>query len=118
MDQEIKLGIIYFIIALSVPLMILPFVSGYSKDKGFFENLYEIAIPIREEQPNNPDAQPADNLEKPKSKTTLFLKMITPKRIPFRFFLVITLIFLYMGVIRIDSARRRLKEPYNGPIIG
>jgi hypothetical protein len=41
---------------------------------------------------------------------------MTPKRIPLRFFLVVSLIFLYMGIVRVDTARRRLKEPYKGPM--
>ena len=116
MDREMKMGIIYIMLAIAIPLMVLPYVSGYSQDKGFFENLYKIGIVIRKDQPSVPGTPPTADMEKPKSKVALFFKLMTPKRIPFRFFLVITLIFLYMGIVRIDSARRRLKEPYKGPI--
>jgi hypothetical protein len=109
MDREMKMGIIYIIIAIGIPLLALPFVSGYEKDKGFFENFYKIAIMIKKDQTTDPGTLPADNIEKPKSKAAYFFKLITPKRIPFRFFLVITLIFLYIGIVKIDSARRRLK---------
>jgi hypothetical protein len=115
MDREMKMGIIYIIIAIGIPLLALPFVSGYSKDKGFFENLYHIAIVIKKDKPSDSGAQPADNMEKPKSKIAHFFKLITPKRIPFRFFLVVTLIFLYIGIVRIDSARRKMKENQLNP---
>ena len=111
MDREKKLGIIYIIIGICIPLMILPFVAGYEKDKDIFHNFYRIGIPIRDEKQNIGDSKSPDYLESNKSKFSQVLSKMTPKRIPFRFFLVITLVLFYMGIVRIDAARRRKNNP-------
>jgi hypothetical protein len=111
MDPEKKLGIIYIIIAFCVPLLTMPFLSGYSREKSIAANLYGVSIELRKDAHSRPDR--LGGLEEP-HQGKFALSRLTPKRIPFRFFLVVTLIFLYMGIVRIDKARRREHERTHG----
>jgi hypothetical protein len=104
MEQRKKTGIILIIVGICFPLLALPFVSGYSKDKGIIDNFYKIGIQIREDTEGNAGNEGFANLENIKGKSIKFSKLI-PKRIPLRFFLVVTLIFLYMGIVRIAPPR-------------
>ncbi len=104
MDLEKKIGILLIAIGICVPLCAVPYLSGYSRDKGIFGNLYSLAIEIGGDK-----QAPADqfiSLDKPHRKIPDFSKL-KPKRIPFRLFLAVTLIFFYMGIVRIDRARRK-----------
>jgi hypothetical protein len=86
--------------------MTLPFLSGYAKDKDILENLYQVGIPLKIAKQGDAANQPSGNIQKINRKTPNFSKLI-PKTIPLRFFLVITVILFYMGIVRIDSARRK-----------
>ncbi|MGA3175463.1 MAG: hypothetical protein ABSE25_13730 [Syntrophorhabdales bacterium] len=103
------MGIIFIVIAICLPLAALPFLSGYSKEKSIFGNLYGVAIEIRKDSQARVDGSGTEEGHRP----TDFSRMI-PKRIPLRFFLAVTLIFLYMGIIRIDRARRREYDRTHG----
>ena len=116
MNPRKKTGIILIIVGLCFPLLAVPFLSGYSKDKGIFSNFYKIGIQIREDKEGNAGNEGFSGLDNIniKGKTPKFSKLI-PKRIPFRFFLAVTLILLYMGIIRVappvkdeeDKAQKR-----------
>jgi hypothetical protein len=106
MEHRKKTGIILIIVGICIPLLALPFVSGYSKEKGIIDNFYKIGIQIRKDTEGNAGNEGFANLDRNiMGKRPNFSKLI-PKRIPLRFFLVITLIFLYMGVIRIAPPRK------------
>jgi hypothetical protein len=110
MDREKKIGILLIAIGICIPLMAVPFISGYSKDKGILDNLYKVGITIKKDKPGQEEeAPPPISLDKPKDEDFQYSKLV-PKRIPFRFFLVITLIFFYMGIVRIDRSRHRPKS--------
>lgn len=109
MDREKKIGILLIAIGICIPLMAVPFISGYSKDKGILDNLYKAGIAIKKDKPGQEEAPPPISLDKPDEEGFQFSKLV-PKRIPFRFFLVITLIFFYMGIVRIDRSRHRPKS--------
>ena len=47
MDPEKRTGILLIAIGVCIPLLTLPFLSGYSKEKGIFANLYGVAIDLR-----------------------------------------------------------------------
>lgn len=108
MDKERKVGTIFIVIGILVPLIVLPFVSGFSKDKGFYDNFFGAAIELSKDEFETIGAAEKDR-DKPKGFTIEFSRL-KPKRIPFRFFLAFTLIFLYVGIVKIDSARRKAKE--------
>jgi hypothetical protein len=105
MEKRKKSGIIFIIIGICVPLLALPFVSGYSKERGFWANFYKIGIQIRRDPHGMAGNEPLAHVEGTQGKG-LNYSMLIPKRIPLRFFLVITLIFLYIGIVRIAPQRR------------
>lgn len=111
MDPEKRLGITFIIIGLIIPLVVLPFVTGFSKDKGFYENFNNVGIPIGKDSKDNVPRQPPSKGEEANSKIKITWSMLIPQRIPFRFFLVPTVILIYMGIIRIDRSRRRKLDP-------
>jgi hypothetical protein len=109
MDRETKTGIVLILIGICVPLITLPFLSGYSQDKGIFANLYQVGIQIKQDKQGDPANPPAENMRKINRSTPNFAKLM-PKAIPLRFFLVISVVLFYMGILRIDSSRRKKAE--------
>ena len=107
MDTEKRLGIILIIIGLLIPLAALPFVSGFSKDKGLYDNFYKAGIDIRKASKDYTIGQSPVNSERPKSRAGTLLSTLIPQRIPFRFFFIPTVILAYMGIIRIERSRRK-----------
>jgi len=107
MDAEKRLGIILIIIGLLIPLAALPFVSGFSKDKDFYDNFYNAGIDIRRDATVNTPSQPIATTKETNSKTPITWSMLIPHRIPLRFILVPTVILVYLGIIRIDRSRRK-----------
>jgi hypothetical protein len=108
MNREKKIGIIYLIIGILIPLLILPFTSGWSKEKSFYENFYGAGILIRNDNTDTLNLN-TKKTEQEKESGIKFSRLI-PKRVPFRFFLVITLIFWYLGIVRIDSSRKEKND--------
>ncbi len=107
MDAEKRHGIILIIIGLLIPLAALPFVSGFSKDKGFYDNFYNVGIDIRKDTNDNTLSQPPANTKETNSKVRITWSMLIPHRIPFRFFLAPMVLLIYIGIIRIDGSRRK-----------
>jgi hypothetical protein len=106
MDAEKRHGIIIIIIGLLIPLAALPFVSGFSKDKGFYDIFYNAGIDIRKDTTDKTLSQPTANKETD-SKVRITWSMLIPHRIPFRFFLAPMVLLIYIGIIRIDRSRRK-----------
>ncbi len=110
MDREGKLGVILIIIGICIPLMTLPFLSGYSQDKSILDNLYQAGIELRRGKPVDQGKQdPVINKKVPLQRKVPNFSKLIPKRIPFRFFLVFTVVLFYMGIVRIDASIRRKK---------
>jgi hypothetical protein len=110
MDREKKYGILLIVVGFCIPLAALPFIGGFSKDKGFYDNFYKSGIELRKDTQGETGVLSAPNSEK-----KIDFSRLRPKRIPFRFFLAFTVIFLYMGIVRIDRARRRAMGEFDGP---
>ena len=106
MDRETKTGIILIILGICIPLATFPYLSGYAKDKSIVENLYQAGIQIKQDKQGDTANQPAENMRKINRTTPNFSKLI-PNKIPFRLFLVFTVVLVYMGIVRIDSSRRK-----------
>ena len=106
MDQQRRVGLILILIGICIPLMTLPFLSGYSRDKGFFDNFYRVGIELRKDKPADAYSHPLGDLERQDRKGLDFSRLI-PKRIPFRFFLAPSLILFYLGFVKIDASRRK-----------
>jgi hypothetical protein len=109
MDREKKYGILLIVLGFCIPLVALPFISGFSKDKGFYDNFYKSGIELRS------DTQGENSASTLTPEKNFDFSRLKPKRIPFRFFLAFTVILLYMGITRIDRARRRTRGEFDGP---
>lgn len=107
MDPERRRGILFIVIGFIIPLVALPFVNGFSREKGFYENFYNAGIEIKKNSKDNAPIQIPNKGEESKTNKKITYSMLIPQRIPFRFFLVPTVILIYMGIIRIDRSRRR-----------
>jgi hypothetical protein len=105
MNQRKKSGILWIVIGMCVPLLALPFLSGWSKERGFFENVYKIGIPIKKDVHGMAGNEPLAHVDGGQGGGSK-LSILIPKRIPFRFFLVVTLIFFYIGIVRLAPPRR------------
>jgi hypothetical protein len=106
MNRDKKIGVGLIVFGICLPLMALPFISGYSKEKSIFENLYQVGIKIKKENQSDTAIEPAGSPGQGSGKHLDFSRLI-PKRIPFRFFLAFTLIFLYAGFVKIERSKRR-----------
>lgn len=110
MDREKRTGIILIIIGVLIPLSVLPLVSGFSREKGFYGNFYEAGVDL----PYGGDHSGPSELPPPtknlSSKPRITWSSLMPHRIPYRLFLIPTIILAYMGIIRIDRARRKKEE--------
>ncbi len=113
MDAQIKQAVIIIAIGICIPLAALPFVTGFDGSKGITDNFYSVGIPITKGKPANPAAQGVSESGKPQD--TSAPKAIPPVKIPFRFFLAVTVVFLFVAVIKIDRAKRRRKTPPEDP---
>ncbi|OPY75910.1 MAG: hypothetical protein A4E65_03378 [Syntrophorhabdus sp. PtaU1.Bin153] len=105
MHRDKKIGILYIIVGIFIPLMALPFVSGYSSDKGFMHNFYNVGVKISNENQATPAADQSPATPAKQSRKKITYRSFIPKLIPLRWFLAVTAIFFYMGIIRIDRSR-------------
>ena len=110
MDKQRKIAITLMIIGVCIPLIALPFVSGYDKDKGLWKNFLDVGIKITKDTPGKapdvPDAKAVDQ------KKGLIKKM--PDRIPFRLFLVPMFLLIFIGIVMIDKAKTRAGDNASG----
>lgn len=115
MNKQKKKGIIIIVIGICIPLFILPFVSGYEKDKGFMYNFNNVGIRIKHDANSVVPQVPPGKVNGQKGKKPFSSDMLIPARIPFRLLLVPTFILLYIGIVMIDKARpRKNMEPGSG----
>jgi len=109
MDNGKKKGILLIVIGICIPLFALPFISGFDKDKGFWDNFYNVGIRITKDTGAAPPKPVAVKEGTEASKNPLSLErmkgMMRIERIPFRFFLVPMFLLIYIGIVMIDRAR-------------
>ncbi len=110
MDNQKKAGITLIVIGICIPLMALPFVSGYEKDKGLWNNYYSIGIKIKKDTQGEGSKIADGSTGDQASKKSFFSDRIIPQRIPFRLFLIPMFILLYIGIVTIDKARSRARK--------
>jgi hypothetical protein len=108
MNKQKKIGILLIITGICVPLMALPFVSGWSGEKSFIDNFLDAGIQIREEKTETSNSK-AGNITDIKNKKITYSDLI-PSKIPFRLFLAVTVLLGYIGIIKIDSSRQKDKK--------
>jgi hypothetical protein len=96
MNKEKKIGIALIVFGICFPLMLLPFVSGYEKDKGMVQNLFNMGIILNKEKVVTMGETSSSSLMK-----------IIPGRLPYRFMLASGILFIFMGILKIDLSRRK-----------
>jgi hypothetical protein len=110
MDHDKKIGIILIAIGFCIPLIALPFITGYDKNRGFYDNFYKVGIRIKNNKQSDKVTQHPQGVGNKKLKTSDIMQKIIPETIQFRFFLVFTVIFIYIGIVRIDRSKRRARN--------
>ena len=96
MAREKKIGIMLILAGICIPLVLLPLVSGYAKEKGVIKNLLEVGIVIRKGEPAKRDG--AAPLSGTKG---------TPMMFPFRFVLAFGVFLVFAGIVKMDLSRHR-----------
>jgi hypothetical protein len=96
MDREKKIGIALIIFGICFPLILLPFVSGYEKNKGIIQNLFNVGIVLKKEKPVT------GHVTFPAS----LMKIITA-RLPYRFVIASGIFLIFTGILKIDISRRK-----------
>lgn len=107
MNPEKKKGIFLIVMGLCIPLFALPFVSGFDLHKGFMDNFYNTGIRITKDAGSPPPAATAPAGDSSKD-TPAPQKRID--KIPFRLFFVPTVLLIYIGIVLIDKARKKLPD--------
>ncbi len=82
-----------------LPLIFLPFVSGYEKDKNMIQNIFKISIILKKEKQNTGET----------AVPSSFVKMI-PGKLPFRFVLAAGIFLIFVGIVKIDTSRRKKSD--------
>jgi hypothetical protein len=96
MNREKKIGIALIVFGVCFPLMLLPFVSGYEKEKGMVQNLFNVGIIFRKEKAVTIGETFPSSLMK-----------VIPGRLPYRFVLASGIFFIFTGILKIDLSRRK-----------
>ena len=95
-DRERKIGIVLISFGVLLPLILLPFVSGYEKEKGFVQNLFNVGIVVK------------DKKQIDAGDTFLsILTRIVPGRLPYRFVLAFSVFLIFAGIVKIDISGKR-----------
>jgi hypothetical protein len=92
MSRGRKIGIIFIILGILIPLLSLLRVTGYDRSKGIIKNIYNVSVVIIEEK----------STESP-SKMTKFI----PKRFPYRFILALGVFLVFIGIRRLDLSKKQ-----------
>ncbi len=96
MNREKKIGVALIVFGICFPLMLLPFVSGYEKEKGTMQNLFNVGIVLKKEKPvTGKETFPSS------------LIRIIPGRLPYRFVIASGIFLIFTGIVKIDISRRK-----------
>jgi hypothetical protein len=116
METEKKTGVILIVIGICIPLLSLPFVTGYERQKGILGNVYETGIRLQRVDTEKREAGIKPETEKPKSEkpktegtkdTRSFIERFTPRMLPLRYILALGVFLIFLGILRIDKALNR-----------
>ena len=96
MGREKKIGVALIVFGVCIPLILFPFVSGYEKENGIFQNLFTVGILLKKEKPvTSGEIFPSS------------LMKIIPEMLPYRFALAIGIFLIFAGIVKIDLSRRK-----------
>jgi hypothetical protein len=95
-NREKKIGIVLIVFGICFPLVLLPFVSGYGIDKGIIQNLLNVGIVLKKEEPvTGKEIFPSSIMK------------IIPGRLPYRFIIASGIFLIFTGILKIDISRRK-----------
>ena len=96
MGREKKIGVTLIVLGVCIPLILFPFVSGYEKENGIFQNLFTVGLLLKKEKPvTSGEIFPSS------------LMKIIPEMLPYRFALAIGIFLIFAGIVKIDLSRRK-----------
>jgi uncharacterized membrane protein len=113
MDKEKQKGFILIVIGICIPLLSLPFVTGYEQQKGFVRNLYETGIPLQEKGREMPEVSTKRQAQEAKNGGSL-VERFTPRMLPLRYILALGIFLIFLGILRIDKARNTAQQQEPG----
>ncbi len=104
MKREKKRGLVLIVIGICIPLLSLPFVTGFDAQKGFMRNVYETGIPLQRDNQGAHEATAASNKEGTKETKSL-AERFTPRMFPLRYLIALGVFLIFIGIVKIDRAR-------------
>ena len=110
MDSGKKQGILFILVGMAIPLIILPFVSGLSVDKGLRDMFFNAGIVIRKDAQKTPAVSGTTESVQTGEESRRTYSSLIPRRIPYRYFFIPMVIFIYIGIVKIDRSRRKERE--------
>jgi hypothetical protein len=110
MNKQKIVGILFIIIGLCISLAGAPFLTGYSSEKGIIDNALDISVRIKEKKAE-PDISADKN--KVQVKKSFNFMNIVPEKIPYRFFLALSVFLIFIGIRRLDPSLQYKKNPEN-----
>ncbi len=113
MKREIKRGLVLIAVGIFIPLLALPFVTGFDAQKGIVKNVYETGIPLQKTTYGMPEANAKTQAKEAKDGRSL-VERLTPRMIPLRYLLAIGVFLIFIGIVKIDRARNRKNSIKNG----
>ncbi len=104
MDKVKKKGLILIVIGICMPLLALPFITGFDKQKGIMKNVYETGIPLRKATTEKQEAIARPGTERTKDTGSL-IERFMPQMLPLRYIVALGVFLIFLGILRIDKAR-------------
>jgi hypothetical protein len=105
MKREKKRGLIMIVIGICIPLLSLPFVTGFDAQKGIMRNVYETGIPLQKTTHGMPETSAKTQTKEAKDGRSL-VERFTPRMIPLRYLLALGVFLIFIGIVKIDRARK------------
>jgi len=82
-----------------LPLIFIPFLSDYEKDKNMIQNILKIGIVLKKEKQGTGAAAASSTFSK-----------IIPDKLPFRFVLAAGIFLIFIGIVKIDISRGKRND--------
>ena len=106
MEKERKKGVILIVIGICIPLLSLPFVTGYEQHKGIVRNVYDTGIPLQKVSKGKHEVSTKPKTEGAKDTGSLIEKLM-PQMLPLRYILALGVFLVFLGIMKIDRALNR-----------
>lgn len=105
MKREKKRGLVLIVAGICIPLLALPFVTGFDAQKGIMSNVYETGIPLQKTTHGMPETSAKTQTKEAKDGRSL-VERFTPRMFPLRYLLALGVFLIFIGIVKIDRARK------------